>query len=663
MIKLVGIIILGALLLANANGATQIDSCTTISSNGTYVLNQSIVNSGATSCIYITASNVTFDGQGYTIDGVDAVSTFGVYVYNSTTTLTNVSIKNLTVTDWNYGIYYLNAQNGKIINNTANSNQLGIYLYSSSNNSLIGNIANSNGESGIRLESSSRNNTIKDNNASNNSYAGIYLYSSCSILEIGAINNTITDNTASNNKYGISLASSGDNILVSNILSKNKYNLDVWGCWPFHFIQNIDTTNKVDGKPVYYWLNQHDQQIPGDAGYVGIVNSENITVKDLILRNNGEGVLIVNTRRSRIENVNISNSFYGIWFDSSSQSTINSNIVNNTEHGIYLEDSYNNIVINNIAINNLYRGITLRQSWDNNLTNNTANNNTYYGIEVTISWHNNIIGNAVNNNGYHGIYINYVSHDNEITSNTANNNKNGIYIISPDSYNNSIYNNYLNNINNLVYIGVKSNYWNTTKILGTNIIGGPYLGGNFWANPSGTGFSQTCADVDRDGICDSAYVLDANNTDYLPLSLNFTKDTMPLDSSIGYSALVATGQNTYVQSSNGSFGLLLKGQIKTINNSVILNNTGDLAAIVEARFNDSIGGVYGLVSGANVLNATNFAFGLPSALMPLNTSGANVQVAVAPPGVTALDARLAVPNEQVAGDYSGTVILTFSNSI
>jgi len=33
-----------------------------------------------------------------------------------------------------------------------------------------------------------------------------------------------------------------------------------------------------------------------------------------------------------------------------------------------------------------------------------------------------------------------------------------------------------------------------TGIPNTNIIGGPNLGGNFWANPSGTGFSQTCID-------------------------------------------------------------------------------------------------------------------------------------------------------------------------
>lgn len=178
----------------------------------------------------------------------------------------------------------------------------------------------------------------------------------------------------------------------------------------------------------------------------------------------------------------------------------------------------------------------------------------------------------------------------------------------------AIYNNLFNNANNFGFNGSNISVWNITKTAGTN---------------------------------------------YLPLAYTGWTPT----SSIGYSALVATGQNTYIQSSNGSFGLLLKGQTKTINNSVILNNTGDISAKVEARFNDSIAGVFGLVSGANVLNATNFALGILGALVPLSSLGTDIQVAVAPPGVTALDARLGVPSDAVAGDYSGTVILTFSNSV
>jgi hypothetical protein len=34
-----------------------------------------------------------------------------------------------------------------------------------------------------------------------------------------------------------------------------------------------------------------------------------------------------------------------------------------------------------------------------------------------------------------------------------------------------------------------------------------------------------------------------------------------------------------------------------------------------------------------------------------------------PQGVTALDARLGVPSDAVAGDYSGMVVLTFSNNV
>ncbi len=47
----------------------------------------------------------------------------------------------------------------------------------------------------------------------------------------------------------------------------------------------------------------------------------------------------------------------------------------------------------------------------------------------------------------------------------------------------------------------------------TNIVGGPYLDGNFYANPDGAGFSQTCPDDDRDGFCDTPHILSRGNVD------------------------------------------------------------------------------------------------------------------------------------------------------
>jgi hypothetical protein len=136
---------------------------------------------------------------------------------------------------------------------------------------------------------------------------------------------------------------------------------------------------------------------------------------------------------------------------------------------------------------------------------------------------------------------------------------------------------------------------------------------------------------------------------------------------VGYNATVASGQSTSVVATNGIFGTILVGQSKIINNSVTLNNTGDVNATVDARFNDSRGGVYGLVSGANVLNASNFDLrGPPTGIWTaLNNSGADVRVATAQAfgTITVLDARLYVPPSQPGGSYSGTVVLTFGNEV
>jgi parallel beta-helix repeat protein len=485
--------------------------------------------------------------MGYTIEGIDGVGTLGVYVHSSTS-LTNVTVKNLRVIDWDNGILYSTVINGKIANITVISNYYGISLFSGNNNIINNNTASSNEHYGIYI-GSSNNNTLTDNIVTSNNGpqgTGINLdYSR---------NNTINNNTVISNNYdGITIAGSDDNTLINNIVSFNSNN-------------GINLTLSSNGNHLY-----------------------------------------------------------------------NNTASSNNKDGILLSYSHYNSLGGNIANSNNYNGTFLFYSDNNTLNTNNNNLNSLRGITLFGSSNNKLSGNTVKSNNFNGVWL-YISN------------------------NNSFYNNIFNNTNNIaIYSSIT--IWNFTKTSSTNIIGGPFLGGNFWANPLGTGFSQNCSDADRDGICNSNYTLASGNIDYLPLSLNFTISNPLPATSIGYSALVATGQNTFVQSSNGSFGLLLKGQSKTLNNSVILNNTGDLPANVEARFNDSIGGVFGLVSGVNVLNATNFALGIPSALVPLSSLGADVQVVVAPPGMTALDARLAVPNEQAAGDYQGTVVLTFSNNV
>ena len=340
-------------------------------------------------------------------------------------------------------------------NNNASNNYCGIWLNSSSNsNTLTSNTANNNWEGGIVLSYSSNSNTLTSNNANYNRDGILLSSSSNNILTnnnanynvdgiwlSSSSNNTLTGNNAENNDDGIRLFYSSNNTLTGNKMSGNRHNFCVLGREVSDYIQKIERSNTVERRPVIYWVEERDKEVPSDAGYVGIVKSKNITVRNLTLTNNSEGVLFVNTADSRIENVTASNNWVGILLSYSSNNSLTGNNAENNDDGILLYSSSNN-----------------------SLSSNTANNNDY-GIELY------------------------------------------------SSSGNFIYNNYFNNTNNAYDDG--NNTWNITKTAGTNIIGGPYLGGNYWSDYKGF-------DVDEDGIGDWQIPYNCSGEiikggDYLPL--------------------------------------------------------------------------------------------------------------------------------------------------
>lgn len=231
------------------------------------------------------------------------------------------------------------------------------------------------------------------------------------------------------------------------------------------------------------------------------------------------GIKIDSYNSSTIKNCILIDWYYGAWMFKSS----NNNFTNNTAysiygHGIWVDHySLDNIFTNNSMINNGGAGFEVSSYSDNNFFAYNIANNNYWGFYFSKVNNSIFEWNTMKNNEV-GFIIDATSYNNTISSSITQNNTIGGAIY--DTSNNLIYNNFFNDTKNVGFAGaIFTNYWNTTKQSGTRIYSdGTQIGGNYWTNSIGNGYSDTCTDSDTDGFCDSALNLTTNNWDYLPLS-------------------------------------------------------------------------------------------------------------------------------------------------
>jgi parallel beta-helix repeat protein len=417
-------------------------------------------------------NNIVIDGAGFTIQGSD-IGYYGVGI--CLWGVNNVTVKNVEITRCSIGIQLRNSSNCVITNN------------------VLGNphnwYADRNGN-GISLGKNSVENLITNN-----------------IIQGG----------------GISVSSSSNNTFVANMLYDGGFNMGgIYGSSDLQEYMNIiDTSNQVDGAPVYFLVNQSNLVIDSAThpkiGYLALINCNNVTVKGVSLMPNRPFALLVDTTNSTLTGIKITvdpeYSSSGIVIRNSKNNIISNNNLSSTpstaqNFGLSLWDSANNTISGNI-VSGFWWSIPITRS----------NNTVVSGNTLTLSWigipingfDNQAFGNHVSNTVLatdrtvypnSGTGLSVSGSNNQVFRNTVENN--GIGLVVDAGSNNSICQN--NFINNTKQVNVDPS---------ANVTWDNGREGNYWSDY--TTKYPLAAEIDSTGIGNTPYVIDSNNIDHYPI--------------------------------------------------------------------------------------------------------------------------------------------------
>ena len=418
--------------------------------------------------LIIGKDGITIDGNGYRITGPgkgsdkEGIRNEG---YN------NVTIKNLNIRGFCFGIYFKDANNNRIINNSIRYGMgSGIWLLNSSYNSLINNkIKHGDEGHGILISTSANNNTIEYNNITTINGRGICIENS---------NDTkLYYNYICCNAHGDIIVESSNGIVGSyntcDTITDNGYNnitimaLCSCSCPPCSEVSGNETS--IQGGDIITENYTFHEDIICPTGHGLIIGADGITIDG-----NGytlDGVSLgscdsFGIQRSGIynpgyddvviKNLEIKNFCNGICigYDEDEGGIAYRNVIENCEvhhngdanggdtstHGIKMTYASNCVLSNNMIHDNTGNGdscesggngIFLYGGGYNIITNNDVYNNKKGGIFTKMkSSYNTVTDNRVTGNGQGGIILRcklsrfFMIEGNVVTNNTGS----GIYV-------------------------------------------------------------------------------------------------------------------------------------------------------------------------------------------------------------------------------------------
>ncbi|RLI41170.1 hypothetical protein DRO69_11920 [Candidatus Bathyarchaeota archaeon] len=312
--------------------------------NVTYTLTDNITSVG--DGIIVKRDNIVIYGAGYTLTGTKEHFYKGIYLSGRM----NVTIQNINIQNFFYGIGLAYSSNNSITENNLSANYIygGVRLDGSCNNSIVGNFFINNG---LYVEDSYWN-VVEDNTVNGKPLVYLEGASDTSVMEAGQV---ILVSCNSIKVENLSLLNTIDGVQIRNTNTTT--------------ISGNNITNNGKGARLYY-------------------SSNNNITRNNITNNDGEGIRLYSSLNyNGISRNNIANNWEGIAIrHASNHNSISGNNVINNGWGIDLYYSSNNRFYHNNFINNTQQvfiptpGYT--NTWDNGYPSGGNYWNNYTGTDA-----------------------------------------------------------------------------------------------------------------------------------------------------------------------------------------------------------------------------------------------------------------------------------------
>jgi len=444
-----------------------------------------------------------------------------------------------------YGILMTYTQNSTVDGNTISGLSFGgfwgngIALRFSDDNTVSNNILSDLGSALTLIISD--NNTVKDNS--------IWAVGR-GILSDESRGNSVVGNSIMNTTSAITIWSSSRATIVENVLDGGvSLAGNLIGHWNTH---TIDSSNTVNGRPLYYWKNVTGGSIPPNAGQVILANCTGVLVENQEIDTRFAGIQLGFSSHNTIANNNLSEVIYPIFLFRSRGNTVSNNTLSGS-YGVNLYYSGNSTIVDNV-LTSVYGGLIAYYSSNITITGNSAagrqDGTLHDGIMLYFCENSTVVGNTMSDfqfafylNGfsnstimgnsalrsYWGLRV-FSSSDALIAGNLAVENEQGLGI----SFSRDCIVKY-NTIARSGTLGMQLSNSERTRVFHNNFINntvqasdssgsaewdnGYPSGGNYWSDYAGVDL-KSGPNQDQpgsDGLGDTPYVIDPNSEDRYPL--------------------------------------------------------------------------------------------------------------------------------------------------